>query len=224
MATAATLEGPDAWADLLAALANCLREPDEALVKSIQNGDLRNALGDATGSLDLQPAVEIEPPGAASPGELAESYIGLFQAARTPYAPPAESPYKPWYDDRSGLMGGPPAEEMARRYEAIDAEVPGGYPADHVALLLEYGTVLLDANEIEAFADHVDTHLDWISALALATDGAAADAPFYRWAVHLLDDEVRELRSRLDLDPVEEDAARKMVGRVSDATSPATRS
>ncbi|MEF8757891.1 MAG: molecular chaperone TorD family protein [Halobacteriales archaeon] len=220
MATAATLERPDAWADLLAALANCLREPDEALVESVQNGALREVLADATASLDVQPEAGIDPPAASSLGELTESYVALFQAARTPYAPLAESPYKPWYDDRTGLMGGPPAEDMARRYEAIDAEVPGGYPSDHVALLLEYGTVLLDAGEIEALADHVDAHLDWIPALALATEGAAAEAPFYRWAVHLLDDATATLRSRLGVDPIRDDRARAMVGRVENATAP----
>jgi len=221
MATGATLDRADAWADLLAALANCLREPDEALVESVQNGELREVLADATGSLDVRSEAGIDPPAASSLGELTEDYLGLFQAARTPYAPLAESPYKPWYDDRTGLMGGPPAEDMARRYEAIDADVPEGYPPDHVALLLEYGTVLLDAGETGAFADHVDAHLDWIPALALATEGAAADAPFHRWAVHLLDDVTRDLRPRLGLAPVEGDVARTMVGRVSDATAPA---
>ena len=221
MAAAATLERPDAWADLLAALGNCLRDPDEALVESVRSGELRDALAEATAAVDFQPDTGIDPPAVTSLGDLTESSIELFEAMRTPYAPPAESPYKPWYDDRTGLMGGPPAEDMARRYEAIDADVPEGYPPDHVALLLEYGTVLLDAGETAAVADHVDAHLDWIPAFALATEGAAADAPFYRWAIHLLDDATATLRSRLDLDPVDEDAARTMVGRVEDATAPA---
>lgn len=221
MATAATLERSDAWTDLLAALANCLRDPDEAFVESVQSGELRDALAEATATVGVQLDAGIDPPAVTSAGDLTESSLELFEAARTPYAPPAESPYKPWYDDRTGLMGGPPAEDMARRYEAIDAEVPEGYPPDHVALLLEYGTMLLDAGETAAFADHVDAHLDWIPALALATEGAAADAPFHRWAVHLLDDATATLRSRLGLDPVDEDAARTMVGRVEDATVPA---
>ncbi|MFT4889312.1 MAG: hypothetical protein ACI9YT_000221 [Halobacteriales archaeon] len=38
--------------------------------------------------------------------------------------------------DRTGSMSGPPATDVVRRYEAIDAEGPEGYPLDHVALLL----------------------------------------------------------------------------------------
>lgn len=220
MSAARTLDRPDAWADLLAALGNCLRDPDEALVESVRSGELRDALAEATEAVDLQPDAGIDPPGVTSVGDLTESSRELFEAMRTPYAPPAESPYKPWYDGRAGLMGGPPAEEMVRRYEALDADVPKGYPPDHVALLLEYGTVLLDAGETEAFADHVDAHLDWIPALALATEGAAAEAPFYRWAVHLLDDATATLRSRLGVDPIGDDRARAMVGRVDDATAP----
>jgi TorA maturation chaperone TorD len=220
LTTASTLERPDAWADLLAALANCLRDPDEALVESVRSGELRDALDEATATVDFQPDAGIDPPAVASLGDLTESSIELFEAMRTPYAPPAESPYKPWYDDRTGLMGGPPAEDMVRRYEAIDADVPEGYPPDHVALLLEYGTVLLDAGESGAFADHVDAHLDWIPAFALATEGAAADAPFYRWAVALLDDATATMRSRLGLDSVEYERARAMVEGVEDATDP----
>ncbi|MFT4890400.1 MAG: TorA maturation chaperone TorD [Halobacteriales archaeon] len=220
MAAAATLERPDAWADLLAAVGNCLRDPDEALVESVRSGELRDALAEATATVDFDPETGVDPPAVASLGDLTESSLELFEAMRTPYAPPAESPYKPWYDDRTGLMGGPPAEDMVRRYEAIDADVPEGYPPDHVVLLLEYGTVLLDAGEIDAVAGHVVEHLDWIPAFALATEGAAADAPFHRWAIHLLDDTTDVLRSRLELDTVGDDVARTMVGRVSDATTP----
>ena len=220
MATVATLERPDAWADLLAALANCLRDPDEALVESVRTGELRDALDEATTAVDFQSDAGIDPPAVPSVGDLTTSSLALFEAGQTPYAPPAESPYKPWYGDRTGLMGGPPAEDMVRRYEAIDADVPEGYPPDHVALLLEYGTVLLDAREIDVVADHVDEHLDWIPAFALATEGAAADAPFYRWAVTLLDDATATMRSRLGVDAIEYDRARAMVEGVEDATDP----
>ncbi|MEF8855273.1 MAG: molecular chaperone TorD family protein, partial [Haloarculaceae archaeon] len=125
------------------------------------------------------------------------------------------------FDDRTGLMGGPPAAEMAQRYGAVGAEFPDAYPADHVALLLEYGSVLLDAGEHEEFAGYVDAHLDWIPAFRLATAGATAEAPFHRWAVTLLDDVVAELRSRLGIDPVETQSARVMVDRVPDAAPPA---
>lgn len=220
MPSHATLNRPAAWTDLLVAVGNCLREPDDRLVASVREGRLEGALADAAAQVDWQADAGVEPPAVDSVGELTESYLALFQAMETPYAPPAESPYKPWYDDRTGLMGGPPAEEMAQRYAALDAELPDGYPTDHVSLLVEYGTVLLDAGEPEEFAGHVETHLDWVPALRLATEGAAADAEFHRWAVALLDEAVAELRSRLGLDPVAETQARTMVERIDGATLP----
>jgi TorA maturation chaperone TorD len=219
MAARTALDRTDAWADLLVVLSNCLREPDDQLVESIQTRQLHDTLAETADTLGLD-AASLDPPAVASAGALTESYVALFQALETPYAPPAESPYKPWYGDRSGLMGGPAAEEMAQRYAAIEATFPAGYPPDHVSLLLEYGSLLLEADDVEAVAGFVDAHLDWIPAFRLATEGAAAAAPFHRWAVRVLDDAVAALRFRLALDPVAETRARTMVGRVADATPP----
>jgi TorA maturation chaperone TorD len=215
-----TLDNPDAWADVLAVLAECLREPDEELVAAIQQGELGDAITDAAETLDIEPESGTTPPPVDSGGPLTESYLALFQAMETPYAPNAESPYKPWYGGRSGLMGGPPAEDMTRRYDAVDAELPEGYPPDHVSLLCEYGTLLLDAGVDEEFAAFVDAHFDWFPALALATEGAAAEAPFHRWAVALLDDVTTVMRSRLDLDPVDGNQARAMIDGIGDARPP----
>jgi TorA maturation chaperone TorD len=217
-----TLDRPDAWADLLVVFAECLREPDPELIEALRAGRLRDAVADADRALSLQLGSAVDPPTASSSGALVEAHISLFGAMETPYAPSAESPYKRWYGGRSGLMGGPPAADMSRRYEAIDAEFPGGYPPDHVALLLEYGALLLDDGADEEFAAYVDAHLDWVPALRLATEGAAADAPFHRWAVRLLDDATAVLRARLGLDPVGEREARAMVDGIDDARLPRT--
>jgi TorA maturation chaperone TorD len=217
------LADADAWADLLAALATSLRRPDEGLVAAAEGGELADALRASSAALDLRPVQGTQPPAVGSVGELTESYVALFEAMQTPYAPNAESPYKQWYGGASGMMAGPPAEEMARRYTAADAEFPGGYPADHVALLLEYAALLLEEGADGEFGTFVDDHLDWIPAFRLATEGAAADAPFHTWAIRLLDDVTTTLRSRLDVEPVDQGTARGMVDRVQDAAPPAAR-
>ncbi|KAB1190773.1 MULTISPECIES: molecular chaperone TorD family protein [Haloferax] len=218
MSSETLLERPDAWADLLAALAECLREPDEDLLEHVQDGELQDALADAVERLDLQPAPGIDPPSVSSVGVMTESYLALFEALETPYAPNAESPYKPWYGERTGLMAGPPAEEMRRRYAAIDADVPPCYPADHVSLLLEYGSLLLDAGAVDAFVVFQEDHFDWFPALRLATAGAAAESPFHRWAVFLLDDVATTLRSRLGSEPIDDETAASMVDRIGDVS------
>lgn len=213
-------ERPDAWADLLTVLANVVREPDEALFEEVEDGHLQAALDECATTLDLRPAAGTTPPAVASHGAMTESYLGLFGAMQTPYAPLAESPYKPWYGSRSGLMGGPPATDMTRRYETIEAAFPAAYPPDHLALELEYGALLLESGESEAFAAFVEDHLDWIPALRTATDAATTEASFHRWAVSLVDEVTVELRVRCDVPPVDQDAVEAMVERTGQHIHP----
>lgn len=214
MSSNTSLDRPADWARLLSALADCVREPDTALYEGIEDGHLVATIDDLTGDLSLRPATGISPPVVDSLGEMTESYLRLFEAMATPYAPIAESPYRPWYGDRTGLMGGPPAEDMTRRYDAIDATFPEDYPPDHLALELEYGSVLLEVGADEAFSRFAVEHLDWIPAVREATDGAAAAAPFQSWAIHLIDDVTVTLRDRLDVPPVDQSAIDAMVDRL----------
>lgn len=207
-----------AWADLLAVLAETVQEPTEELYQETENGPLGVALDDLTDSLELRPAAGTVSPSVTSHGAMTESYLRLFEAMETPFAPIAESPYKPWYGNRSGLMGGPPATDMTRRYDAIDAAFPEGYPPDHLALELEYASFLMEAGADSDFRSFVDEHLDWIPALRKTTDAAAADAPFHRWAIQLVDEVTVELRSRLDLPPISESETETMVERVAQDT------
>lgn len=211
---ATTVEQPGTWADLLTVIAACLREPDEDLVTAVRDGSLQRTLAATVEPLDLEEAGSVEPPTIPSLGAATEAYRELFEGLATPYAPNAESPYKPWYGDRTGLMSGPPADEMARRYEAVDATAPTGYPPDHVALLLEYGALVLEAGDVEGFRRFQAAHFDWFPALRLATAGAEATAPFHRWAVHLLADVTGTLRDRLDVDDVPDERAVRMVAGI----------
>ncbi|MFC7045014.1 molecular chaperone TorD family protein [Halobacteriaceae archaeon GCM10025711] len=114
-----------------------------------------------------------------------------------------------------GLLGGPSAVDMRRRYAALGATPPSAYPADHVALLLEYASVLLEHGEREAYAAFVADHLDWLPAFRAQVDRAAADAAFYRWAVALVDDVVAAVRDRLDIPHPDAATTETMVDRLS---------
>ncbi|MFW5919013.1 MAG: TorD/DmsD family molecular chaperone [Halanaeroarchaeum sp.] len=214
MAAETPFDRSDDWAATFAVLADCVRKPDEALVEDVEDGHLHAAMEDLTADLDLQPANGTMPPEIGSVGDATESYLGLFEAMRKPFAPLAESPYKPWYGEREGLMGGPPAKDMLRRYESVEAEFPAGYPPDHLALEFEYASLLFESNaevETERFVAH---HLDWIPALRATVDDAVAEAPFYRWAIAVADEITVALRSRLDVDPVSERDIEEMTSRV----------
>lgn len=207
------IERGDDWASMLAVLAECVRKPDESFIEDVEDGHLHAALTDLTDVLELQPAKGIQAPTIGSIGDATESYLELFDGMRTPFAPLAESPYKPWYGDRTGLMGGPPAKDMTRRYEAIDAEFPAGYPSDHLALEFEYASLLFEAGAEAEVATFVADHLDWVPALRALVDEAVADAPFYRWAIALADEVTVALRTRLDVEPVDDRAIERMVSR-----------
>lgn len=202
------------WAGILAVLAECVRKPDEPFIEDVDGGHLHVALDDLTRSLDFRPANGTGVPEIGTVGDTTEAYLGLFEAMRTPFAPIAESPYKPWYGDRTGLMGGPPSNDMARRYEAVEADFPAGYPADHLALEFEYASLLFESGTESETESFVAEHLDWIPALRVLVENAAADAPFYRWAIALADDVTVTLRSRLDIDPIDDAAIDRMVSRV----------
>ena len=202
------------WAAVHTLLAECFKEPSATFVEEVQAGALGDELSDHAMALDLELS-EPTPPHPDDRGSVQDAYLSLFEAKRQPYAPPAESPYKEWHGDREGgLLGGPSARDMERRYEALEATPPEGYPVDHVALLLEYGALLLEAGSIDAYRDFLGDHLDWIPAFRAQVEAAAAEAPFYRWAVTTLDEVLTELRSRVGvLEPTPETGA-DMVGRL----------
>lgn len=209
----ASLEPAPAWRDLHVVLATPLRRPDDRLTATLAEG-YATELADIAAEVGLDVDVPLEPP-AVGDRDLTSDYAAIFEAAETPYAPPAESPYKPWYGDRSGgLMGGPSATNMEHRFRAIDATVPEAYPADHVALLLEYGSVLLEAGEHEQYRNVVASHVDWLPAFRRLTDEAAAEAPLQRWAVGLTDAVLAEVRERLGIAHPAPDEIERMAGRI----------
>ncbi|MFW6383911.1 MAG: TorD/DmsD family molecular chaperone [Halodesulfurarchaeum sp.] len=217
---AAPLSGSTEWSALHTLLAECFKEPTDGFVQEVRAGRLESELREHDAALGLG-LEEMAPPLPADRGSLQRSYLALFEAMEEPFAPPVESPYKPWYGDREGgLLDGPSATEMERRYEAIDASPPPAYPPDHLALLLEYGALLLDAGADDQYREFVAEHLDWIEALSVLVDRAVADAPFYRWAVGILEAVTGRIRERLSLDDPSPSRVDTMVDRVEGAGVP----
>ena len=196
-----------AWSDALVGLSNCLRHPDREVRDALEH--------DPETLVELLERVGVEPDGPVSVSgrDLTEDYEALFGAFATPFAPPAASPYKEWYGDRSGLMGGPPAAAMARRYEAIDATVPAAYPPDHVALQLEYASLLAEAGEWDELGAFVEADLDWIDAFAVLVEEAAAAAPLQRWCVEQLVATIEQVREELDVSGPDHERIERMADR-----------
>lgn len=186
---------PEEWASLQALLSNCLKHPDAALKTAIEDGSLDAdlaALTEAVGVDRPGPVPEVED------RDLTEDYEALFGALREPFAPPAASPYKEWFSDRDGgLMDGPPAARMEERMDALEVSIPDAYPPDHVAIQLEYASLLAETESMEELAVFVETEFDWIDALAARVTDAAAEAPFHRYCVDVLVTVLNRLRDGL---------------------------
>ena len=198
-----------AWSEAVIVLSNCLRHPDESVRAAVSSPEALSSAIESMERVGIEPA---EPP-TIDDRDLAEDYESLFGAFRTPFAPPAASPYKEWYEGHEGLMEGPPATRMERRYDAIDASVPQSYPADHVALELEYASILLDAGETDEIRRFVESELDWIDAFGVLVEEAVAEAPFHRWSVTVLIEALTALRAELGIDQPEQDRIDEMADR-----------
>ncbi|MBI5755655.1 MAG: molecular chaperone TorD family protein [Nitrospirae bacterium] len=104
---------------------------------------------------------------------LKEDYYSLFFPL---YVVPVESVYKEWtnVEDVTGAMKGEkgyimgdPAIEMLHRYKMLGIEIPQVYKdtPDHIALLLEYASLLCENVYREERAGFVLSHLGWVEDL-----------------------------------------------------------
>ncbi|MDR5673732.1 molecular chaperone TorD family protein [Halalkaliarchaeum sp. AArc-GB] len=198
-------------------LSECLKHPDETFYEDITAGRFDAEREQLTSGLGLD--VETVPTAEQLPDSRAvldNQYIALFEAFETPYAPPIESPYKEWHGGAGsdGLLGGPPADDMREKYAALGSSPPAAYQPDHLALLLEYASLLVDGSDRDAYETFVRDHLDWLPAFRRLVEDAAAEAPFYRRSVALVCDTVAVERERLDLPEPDAATIAAMLDRV----------
>jgi TorA maturation chaperone TorD len=207
------LENAEEWTRLLTLLSNCLKHPDAELEAAISDGTLEDELGALTGRLGVERSSSVPE---APDSDLTADYEALFGALREPFAPPAASPYKEWYGDREGgLMDGPPAARMEDRLERLEVSIPDPYPPDHVAVQLEYASLLAETGSIDELAAFVDAELDWVDALGTTVTQAAAEAPFHRYCVSVLVTTVERLRDEFGIDGPSENEIEQMIDRTT---------
>jgi TorA maturation chaperone TorD len=209
-----------ALASLYSLLSECFKHPNEAFHEDVASGRFDAERDRLLTALERDHSIET-PTSELVPATRAafdNEYISLFEAFESPYAPPIESPYKEWHAgaDAAGLLGGPPADDMRQRYAAVGAEPPEEYQPDHLALLLEYASVLVESGDSEAYATFLAGHFDWVPAFRLMVDDATADAPFHRRMVRLTDDVLAVERTRLDVPEPERATIETMIDRVAE--------
>ena len=123
------------------------------------------------------------------------------------YVVPVESVYKEWAetDDVTGAMKGDkgyimgdPAVEMINRYRMAGIEIPQLYKdtPDHIAILLEYASLLCENIGKDERACFVSGHLDWVE--ALRTDiHKCSESNFFRAVADIAVDFIQYERANL---------------------------
>lgn len=179
--------------DLYFALSECYKEPTETFAGDVAQGILYQVVAD--GFRDLEIVAELEAlhiagtPKAVWQG-LKRAYYPLFVIPPR-FVLPVESVFKEWTGENDFLAGergmimGAPALDMLRRYQARGIVIPPhlkDHP-DHLALLLEYGGLLHEANDLEELAAFAAAHLDgWIEEFAEQVHSRTTN-PFYQVVV-----------------------------------------
>ena len=166
--------------ELYTLLAKCFEQPSEPFYEAVLTGrfdvEVRTRLDRLDVDGDPVPTVEM------SHGDLREAYLQTFEGFEGPSAPPIESVHEPWWDGREReLLSGPAEADAKRRFAAIGVEIPDRYPPDHLAVLLEYESLALEAGRVDEYADVHAQHFDWLDTFAERV-GAIGGAPFYLWA------------------------------------------
>ena len=166
-----TIEGA-----IYAALSECFKEPSQEFADDIASGRLEDIIKDGLSQLCIP--VPYETLRSLRPchpvyKKLKADYHSLFFPL---YVVPVESDYKEWSktDEVSGAMKGEkgfimgdPAVEMINRYRMAGIEIPQTYKdiPDHIAILLEYASLLCENIKREDRASFVSGHLDWVTEL-----------------------------------------------------------
>jgi len=166
-----TIEGA-----IYAALSECFKEPSEEFAEDIVSGRLEEVMQEGLSQLCIP--VPYETLRSLRPchpvyKKLKADYHSLFFPL---YVVPVESVYKEWSktDEVSGAMKGEkgfimgdPAVEMINRYRMAGIEIPQTYKdiPDHIAILLEYASLLCENIKREDRASFVSGHLDWVTEL-----------------------------------------------------------
>lgn len=173
-------------------LSECYKEPSWSFAADVAWGRLEAELRRVFGALEIPLGADLTVAGPVDAvlDRLSREYHALFSVPSLEhYVLPVESAFKNWSAGSplldvpvTGLVMGPPAVDMLRRYAARGLSRPRAFKdwPDHLTLLLEYGAWLLRTQDLAEWSDFVHAHLDgWVEALRDEV-WAKSHSPFYR--------------------------------------------
>jgi len=174
------------WSAIYAQLSEFFKEPTAEFAGDVACGRLARFFEERCISLALDPA---SCKGLAPAGNVAASLAGeyrrLFRGPLPPYIVPVESIFKKWASDpdchlpiaqEKGLLMGDSAVDMLRCYREEGIALPDEFSSmpDHVALELEYLSMLCLRGEEDACRKFLTRHMDWLDDLVREIEAAGA--------------------------------------------------
>ncbi|MDP2825465.1 MAG: molecular chaperone TorD family protein [Sulfuritalea sp.] len=193
------------WSGIYAQLSEFFKEPSADFAEDVASGRLARFFEERCISLALDPA---SCKGLAPAGDVAASLAGeyrrLFRGPLPPYIIPVESVYKKWASDpdchlpiaqEKGLLMGDSAVDMLRRYREEGIALPDEFSSmpDHVALELEYLSLLSLRGDEDAGREFLARHMDWLDDLVRDIEAAGA-GDFYSRGARITRDIVNRAR------------------------------
>ena len=203
--------------ELYFALSECYKEPSDAFARDVAEGVLYQVVTDSFQALGLSMDTSTGLSTSLKPLHIVGTPEAVLQTLKRAYYPlfvipprfvlPVESVYKDWAGEDGFLSGsrgmimGPPAMDMLRRYRAQDILIPESfkdYP-DHLALLLEYGGLLSEQGNAEELREFVAGHLEaWVEEFAEQIR-SRTESPFYQAVAEATVAFIQTERQRLEI-------------------------
>lgn len=164
----------NARAELYFVFSECFKEPSVEFATDVASGKIYQVVAEDFDRLNITAGFNLS--ALRLEGETEEVWVRLKRGYHPLFSVPphfvlpVESIYKVWSENGSmagvkDMIMGPPALDMLKRYRALGVELPKRFKdqPDHIALLLEYGGLLCEANDRAAQRDFVAAHFDdWI--------------------------------------------------------------
>lgn len=193
------------WSEIYAQLSEFFKEPTADFAEDVASGRLAKFFEGRCRSLALDPSScnGLAPDGDVA-AKIGSEYRRLFRGPLPPYIVPVESAYKKWTSDpnchlplaqEKGLLMGDSAVDMLRRYRDEGIEVPDDFLSmpDHVALELEYLSLLSLRGDEDASRDFLVRHMDWLDDLVREIE-TAGEGEFYSCGARIARDIVNRAR------------------------------
>ncbi|TCS84462.1 TorD/DmsD family molecular chaperone [Tepidibacillus fermentans] len=167
------LEQKEVVEEIYLILAEFFKFPTEEFYQEVVQGLIDQRLEELTGFMGYPKPNVFFKNRFTSFQEMKQLYVRCFMGVVQPYAPPVESVYKVWTKDPTaslpnatskGYYYGDSALHLRHLYQQFQLEIPEEYTSmpDHLTLLLEFLTFLVQNGTIRQVYQLIVDHFDWL--------------------------------------------------------------